>query len=328
MSRVDSGNISRRHAMSINILPLTEKDLTAAGRIIRLAFGTFYNLPEPEMCMADIEYARPRFLSNPSAAFKAEMDGELVGSNFAARWGSIGFFGPLSVRPDLWDKGIGKKLMEPIMDLFDKWKVTNAGMFTVPHSPKHLGLYQNLGFWPRYLTAVMARPARRAKKDLGEWTLYSAVPEAERRASLNACRHATDTVYPGLDVELEIEVVRNHGLGDTVLLWEEGLLGGLGICHWGPGSEAGTGKCYVKFGAVRQGPGARDRFIRLLDVCGELAFSKELAFVEAGVNTARRESYELMLQSGFRTHIQGVVMQRAGEEGYNRPGAWLIDDWR
>ena len=25
------------------------------------------------------------------------------------------------------------------------------------HSPKHLGLYQKFGFWPRFLTAIMAK---------------------------------------------------------------------------------------------------------------------------------------------------------------------------
>src|SRR6185369_3343147 len=38
----------------------------------------------------------------PDAAFAADVDGRLAGSVFAATWGTLGFFGPLSVRPDLW----------------------------------------------------------------------------------------------------------------------------------------------------------------------------------------------------------------------------------
>jgi hypothetical protein len=49
------------------------------------------------------------------------VDGDLAGSNFAANWGSVGFFGPLTVRPDLWDHGVGQRLMEPIMGCFETW---------------------------------------------------------------------------------------------------------------------------------------------------------------------------------------------------------------
>jgi len=31
---------------------------------------------------------------------------------------------------------------------------------------------------------------------------------------------------------------------------------------------------------------------------------------------------------GFVTQIQGVIMSRPNEAGYNRPGVYLIDDWR
>jgi hypothetical protein len=63
----------------------------------------------------------------------------------------------------------------------------------------------------------------------------------------------TETLYDGLDVSREIRSVATQGLGDTVLLYEGETLVGLAICHCGPGTEAGTAKCYVKFGAVKPG---------------------------------------------------------------------------
>jgi hypothetical protein len=50
--------------------------------------------------------------------------------------------------------------------------------------------------------------------------------------------------------------------------------------------------------------------------------------LEAGVNLARLDAYRDMLQAGFRTTSHGVAMQRNGDLGYNRPGVFLIDDWR
>jgi hypothetical protein len=88
-------------AIMLNIRALTQQDLSAADRIISVAFGTFLGAPEPEQFWTDLAYARTRWPADQTAAFGAEWDGKLVGSNFATRWGSVGFFGPLTVRPDL-----------------------------------------------------------------------------------------------------------------------------------------------------------------------------------------------------------------------------------
>jgi hypothetical protein len=42
---------------------------------------------------------RTRWAADPSAALAAEVDGDLVGTNFVTRWGSVGFFGPPTVAP-------------------------------------------------------------------------------------------------------------------------------------------------------------------------------------------------------------------------------------
>ena len=151
---------SSLHAPSLvksRSVPLQEGDLDAADRVMRMAFGTFLGVPDPMMVFGDAEYVRSRFAAEPSWAFAAELDGEVVGSNFATRWGSFGFFGPLTVRVDFWDRGIAGRLMEPIMDLFDQWQVRQAGLYTFPHSPKHIGLYQRFGFGPQDLTPLMEK---------------------------------------------------------------------------------------------------------------------------------------------------------------------------
>lgn len=56
--------------------------------------------------------------SDASAAWVAELDGELLGSNFGTRWGSVAFFGPLSVYPHLWDRGMAKQLLAATMERF------------------------------------------------------------------------------------------------------------------------------------------------------------------------------------------------------------------
>jgi hypothetical protein len=76
---------------------------------------------------------------------------------------------------------------------------------------------------------------------------------------------------------------------------EEGDLGAAAICHCGAGSEAGSGACYVKFGAVRPGVEAADQFERLLDACEAFATASDLDRLVAGVNTGRLNAYRQLL---------------------------------
>ena len=313
--------------LDISVRPLQEKDLPVADHIFRLAFGTFLGVPEPAAYKSDVSYVKTRWTANPKAAFAAQADGEFVGSNFATNWGSVGFFGPLTIRPDFWDKGIGKRLMEPVMELFDEWETKHAGLFTFAHSPKHIGLYHSFGFCPRFLTAIMSKAVEPAKR-AANWTKFSETSSGQREEVLSACRELTDAIYEGLNVEHEIRAVAHQAMGDTILLWGNNKLSGFALCHTGAGTEAGSGACYIKFAATRPGQSAEQDFNRLLDACEEMASAQNLSRLVAGVNTARYEAYRQMLARSFRTDFQGVAMEKPNEAGYNRSDVYLIDDWR
>ena len=66
----------------------------------------------------------------------------------------------------------------------------------------------------------------------------------------------------------------------------------------------------------------------MLGSCEPLARARGLALLVAGDNTARREAYRRLLARGFRTDVLGLAMDRPDEAGYNRPDAYVIDDWR
>lgn len=300
-------------------------DVGVADGIMRRAFGTFLGLPDPGAFMGDASLVRPRALAVAETAWVAETAGAVVGSNFATRWGSVGFFGPLSVTPELSGRGVGSRLLEPVDDAFRAGGVRHAGLFTWAHSPRHLMLYQRHGYWPRFLTAVMARPVR---SGAGMPTTLASLPAAERDGAVAGCRHVAEQVQEGLDLSGEIRAVAEYGLGDTVLIEDGAGVGGFAVCHHGAGTEAGSAALFVKFGAVAPGPHARRLFSGLLDACEARARALGAAVVIAGTNTARGEAYRTMLEDGFAIELQGVAMQRGDDPAYNRPGAWVIDDWR
>lgn len=317
--------------MNVTIRPTREADLAIADRVFRVAFGTFLGMPDPTQFMGDAGYVHSRFKADPTAAFTAELGDEVVGSNFATRWGSVGFFGPLTVRPDVWDKGIAHKLLDPVMEKFAIWGCQHRGLFTFAHSPKHIGLYQRYDFWPRFLTAIMGRPVKegRAPSATSDGpSKFSAVPDGDREHVYQACREVTDALYEGLDARFEVQAIAEQGLGDTVLLWSGSRLAAFAACHIGPNTEAGTGNCYIKFGAVRPGHDAVDNLGRLLDACEALAAAAGCKALVAGANMGRVTQYRTMLSSGFRTELCGVAMEHRGQPGYNRPDVLIIDDWR
>jgi ribosomal protein S18 acetylase RimI-like enzyme len=326
MSENSGGVNAGPKAIRPTVNNLDEKDLPEAARIVRLAFGTFLGAPDPETFWANRDYVFGRQPAAHVASFGARLEGKLVGSNFATNWGSVGFFGPLTVRPDLQEQGIAQALLARTMEQFGTWKTRHAGLFTFAQSAKHIALYQKYGFYARFLTAIMS--ANAVRQTAAGWSRFSELSQVQQEDALRSCRNLAETVYPGLDLSGEIRATHAQGLGDVVLVEGANGVGAFAVCHYGPRSEAGVDTCFVKFGAVGGGPSAEQDYLRLLDACEALAVAVGMSRLLTGVNMARHEAYRHLVARGFRTEIQGVNMHRSNDPGYCRPGVYVLDDWR
>jgi predicted N-acetyltransferase YhbS len=305
---------------------MREADIPAADRVVRRAFGTFLGMPEPEHCFAGQDYVRTRFFADPQSAFVALRSGVVVGSNFATCWGSVGFFGPLSVDPGAWDGGIGKCLMAPVLARFDAAGVRHAGLFTFPHSVKHVALYRRFGFWPRALTFIVGRMPSGIGSFCG--LALSALRPAEQREALGEIAALSGSLFAGFDPTPEVRAIAAQGLGETILLTGTGGLEGFAACHLGDGTEAGPGNCYVKIAAVHGGSGAPLRLERLVAAVEGYAHARGIVHVSAGVSSARTGACRVLLRRGYRVLLQGVAMHRPNSGPLARPGVYLLDDWR
>jgi GNAT superfamily N-acetyltransferase len=317
--------------MALEIDPIEPSDLDEGDRILRLAFGTFLGMPDPAATFEDRDLFRTRWRAKNTRVLAARQDGVLVGSNVVTRWGSLGLFGPLTVRPDLWDRGIARALLEETVRIFEEWGVPHRGLFTFPQSAKHVSLYQRYGYWPHFLTPIFEKslsppgPPVTGSKDS---KLYSQMAPAETGPLMRECAELAGAAMPGLDLSDEIRSVSDQDLGDTVLTYDGSRLDGFAICHVGAHTEAGGNCCYVKFGLVRGGSAGTERLATLLSTVESFARSRRVGRIEAGVNASHRESLQLIDRLGYRAEFIGVAMQSPDEEGYHRPDVHVIDDWR
>ena len=310
--------------LKISIESLKESDLQQADFIMRFAFGTFLGMPDPLKFMGDANYVVTRWNADRGSTFGAIVNNELSGSVFVSNWGSVGFFGPLTIHPKYWNQGLAQRLMEPVLECFSNWKTKNAGLFTFADSQKHINLYQKFGFWPWYLTSIMTKFVAENRAEL-QWSKLSDGKEGNMEEMITECKLCTDAIYDGLEVSMEIRSVAAQKLWETILLWDEGKLAGLAICHCGQETEAGSGNCYIKFGAVLPGHRAGKNFACLIEACENMAKEKDLTKLVAGVNTARQETYKIMLNNNFKVSRYGIAMQRPNESDYNRPDSYIID---
>jgi GNAT superfamily N-acetyltransferase len=179
----------------IKVGPLKQSELEEADRIVRMAFGTFLGMPNPLAFMAQRTFIAPRWRSTHVRVIAAREAGRLIGSNTATRWGSFGFFGPLTVLPEYWDRGVGQRLLEATMTIFDRWGLRHTGLFTFPQSAKHVGLNQKFGYWPRYFTAIMTRTPEVSlapkTKPADVPMLPSVLTKDQREQAIQACGRLT-----------------------------------------------------------------------------------------------------------------------------------------
>ncbi|MFZ0340421.1 MAG: GNAT family N-acetyltransferase [Terracidiphilus sp.] len=312
---------------SIHVGALRADELEEAGRIVRLAFGTFLSLPNPMDFMGDRDFITPRWHARNTKLLAARDNGKLIGSNMATRWGSFAFFGPLTVLPEYWNRGVAQRLLAATIKIFDRWGVRRSALFTFPHSPRHVGLYQKFGYWPGSLTALMKRtPAP------PEWALVggvkvpvllSSLTKKEQEQAIAACAKLTNTLERGLDLGDEMRAVMAQRIGEVVLIEGRRALDAFAVCMHGTGSEGGQKTCYVKFAAARSG----ERLKRLLDAIDALALAQG-SEVEAGVSLACKDAFERIRAHGYRVVTNGVAMQKPNGDGFNRAAAYVLNDWR
>lgn len=308
---------------SVEISLLQESELPEAEKLLRLSFGTFVGLKEPMDFGNGAEYTS-RWYRDPNATFAARADGQLIGYCTVANWGSCAGFGPIVTHPDYWDRGVGSQLMRASWSKFDEWGSQQIVFCTHANSPKHIYLYGKFGAYPRFLITLCSKAISSPQRLTLKAQRYSQLSLSQQAVSLNAAYQLTDKIYEGLDWRSEIALVQQRALGDTLLVWDNTGLIGLAICHYGAGSEAAKGNCYVKLGAAKDAAA----FEQLVDECEILTVKLGMSSLLLGIDTACVDAYRRIIARKFRISALSVSMHKPNQKGYSRPDVYVIEDKR
>ena len=137
---------------SINIRAAVPADSKACARICFEAFSGIaaqHNFP----CDFSIETAKGlmnMLLSHPRFfGVVAEIDGEIVGSNFLDERSPIAGIGPITIDPKVQNRGVGRRLMEAVLDRGRERAYAGIRLVQAAYHMRSLALYSTLGFQVR-----------------------------------------------------------------------------------------------------------------------------------------------------------------------------------
>lgn len=144
--------------MEVRLRPIEASDTEQCGRIIYEAFAGIANQHNftPDFPDTDIttQFAHAFIDSHSHYGVAAEIDGTFVGSNFLAEQDPIRSVGPITVDPTCQSRGIGRRLME---DVIERGRdAVGIRLVQDAFNRASLSLYAALGFDIKEPLALMA----------------------------------------------------------------------------------------------------------------------------------------------------------------------------
>lgn len=149
--------------MTVSIRQAQPADAIACGRIIHAAFTALaaqHDFPSDFPSAEVASDAAAALIGHPGFyGVVAEHDGQIVGSNFMDTRSPIGGIGPITIDPMVQNKGIGRQLMEAVMDRAAAEKMAGVRLVQDGFHNRSLALYTSLGFITREpLSVVQGAP--------------------------------------------------------------------------------------------------------------------------------------------------------------------------
>jgi GNAT superfamily N-acetyltransferase len=145
-----------------NIRQIVATDGRECGRILHAAFAAIaeqHNFP-PDFPSVDVATGVASMLIEHPGFYGvvAEQDGRVVGSNFVDLRSAMAGIGPITVDPATQDRGVGRRLMQAVMEHAAQRKHAGIRLVQAAYHNRSLCLYTRLGFATREPLSLMQGP--------------------------------------------------------------------------------------------------------------------------------------------------------------------------
>ena len=197
--------MSRKTRPDIVVRTATPEDSAACGRIcfkafsaINAAHGFPCDFPGPEAStgLLSMMFSSPGFY-----CVVAEADGRIVGSNCLDERSAICGVGPITIDPGAQNVGVGRKLMQAVMDRANERGAAGVRLVQAAFHNRSLSLYTSLGFDIREPLSCMQ--GRTLERSIAGCVVRPAKPEDEDACNALSLRvHGFDR---GVDLAQAIE---------------------------------------------------------------------------------------------------------------------------
>ena|SRR5580704_16423696 len=136
--------------MSLILRPGQAADANVCGEICFKAFKVIADehnfppdFPNPESAIGLMNYI---FSAAGVYSVVAELEGQIVGSNFLWEDIFVGGVGPITVDPGIQNTSIGRKLMEGVLQRVEDQKLAGVRLVQAAYHNRSMSLYSKLGF--------------------------------------------------------------------------------------------------------------------------------------------------------------------------------------
>ena len=247
---------------------------------------------------------RYRLEVDPHGCHVAVSGEEVVAANFSVLRGTLGWFGPLAVRPDAQGHGIAQRLVTECLRASDQRGVRLMGLETLANSPQHVHLYLKLGFRPSWTGISFRGEVRDGQMPRGV-DVDGAIPKL-------------DYLYPGYDATNDARATRAAKVGVTLTDGD-----GFAICHYVNTLWTDTSIVYVPLIVAPD----RKTFDNLLRAVEAVAREKGKTHIVTQVPGASWTTQEALLEHGYESGGAALRMKRGENLDYDSGSTYYCDDW-
>ena len=250
-------------------------------------------------------------------------EGQMLAFNMAHASGAEGWMGPLAVRPDRQESGIGRTIVAAGIEWLERRGATVIGLETMPRTVDNIGFYSRLGFGPQHLTVTLTARAR--ARGGGGCRRLSALPPTERVHAVEAAAASLQRVAPGFDYRREMSLTETLGIGDTVLLERDGAVEGFAVCHH---AALAVGRRSEELRILKLFAPTLDAFRRVMQGVEALAVAAKVEHVAIRCQTVFADAYRALIGADYRVRWTDLRMTLRGRSEPVLPdGAILLSNW-